>query len=80
MLLWTDEKDDADEEMMEDIKEDLEEDRVYQHKLVGLKIKIFYDDLGDWFIGNVTWYNRQMKKLRVLFFSTITLTIISQKT
>ena len=32
-----------------------------------IKIKVFYDDLGDWFVGNVTWYNRKMKKLRVHF-------------
>ena len=28
---------------------------------------MFYDDLGDWFVGNVTWYNRKMKKLRLHF-------------
>ena len=39
------------------------------HNLVGLRIKVFYDDLGDWFVGNVTWYNRKMKKLRLHFTS-----------
>ena len=27
--------------------------RVFDHNPVGLKIKVFYDDPGDWFVGNV---------------------------
>lgn len=55
----------AEDDMEEEVDE--EEDRVFDHNLVGLRIKVFYDNLGDWFVGNVTWYNRKMKKLRLHF-------------
>ena len=45
--------------MEDDMEEDVDEekDQVFDHNLVGLRIKVFYDDLGDWFVGNVTWYD-----------------------
>ena len=46
---------------------DSEEDRDYEHNLVGGTTKIFYDELGEWFEGKVTWLNRKMDKLRIYF-------------
>ena len=61
--------DDDDKEVEEDveIEHDNEEDRSVTHNLVGAKIKIFYDDLGQWFEGEVKWFNTKMCKLRVHF-------------
>ena len=39
----------------------------FVHNLVGCKIKIFYGDLGEWFVGNVTWFNKALQKLRIHF-------------
>ena len=37
------------------------------HNLVGCTIKIFYDDMGEWFEGLITWFNRKMNKMRLYF-------------
>ena len=51
----------------DDLEFDEEKDRDYEHSLVGCRIRAFYDDQGDWFKGEITWFNKKMDKLRIYF-------------
>ena len=48
-------------------RSDDEEDRQLDHNLVGLKIRIFYDDQGKWYDGQITWFNKKMGQVRIYF-------------
>ena len=48
-----------------ELEADVEDDRDYSHSYVGRMIKAIYDN--GWFTGNITWYNKKMQKLRVLY-------------
>jgi hypothetical protein len=55
------------QEEEENLEMDKEEHRDMDHDLVGRKIRMLYAEEGGWFVGRVTWYNAEMKKLRVYF-------------
>ena len=59
--------DDAEEEEDDCVAIDDEEDRQLDHNLVGLKIRIFYNDQGKWYDGQITWFNKKMGQVRIYF-------------
>ena len=58
--------DDLGVDLAEDLGVDLAEERDYEHNLVRYNIRAFYE-VGRWYIGKVTWYNRKLEKVRIYY-------------
>ena len=53
-----------DEEAVENVRIDLEKDRIINHIMVNKHITALYD---DWHIGIITWYKTKLDEYRVVF-------------